>query len=53
MRRLLGAPVKMALSDLDNALYQQILKQATEISLNLMAIKVENRPEDFLSWCNE
>jgi len=53
MRKLLSSPVKMALSDAENVIYQNILKYAAELSLNLMAVKVENRPEDFLSWCYE
>ena len=53
MRKLLSAPVKMGLSDNENTLYQQALKHAAEISLNLMAVKVENRPEDFTGWCYE
>jgi hypothetical protein len=53
MRKLLSAPVKMGLSENDNNIYQQALKHATEISLNLMAVKVEDRPEDFTGWCNE
>lgn len=43
----------MALSDAENALYQNALKFVSEISLNLMAIKVTNRPEDFLGWSTE
>ena len=53
MRKLLSSPVKMALSDAENASYQNSLKYITEISLNLIAVKVENRPEDFLGWCKE
>ena len=53
MRKLLSAPVKMGLSENENNIYQQALKFAAEISLNLMAVKVENRPEDFTSWCYE
>jgi len=53
MRKLLSSPVKMALSDAESAIYQNALKHITEITLNLMAVKVENRPEDFLSWCTE
>ncbi len=53
MRKLLSAPVKMGLSENENNLYQQALKHAAEISLNLMAVKVENRPEDFTGWCYE
>lgn len=43
----------MGLSENDNTIYQQALKHAAEISLNLMAVKVENRPEDFTGWCYE
>ena len=53
MRKLLSSPVKMALSDAENVSYQNALKHVTEISLNLMAVKVENRPEDYLGWCTE
>ena len=53
MRKLLSAPVKMGLSENENNIYQQALKHAAEISLNLMAVKVENRPEDFTNWCYE
>ncbi|MEW6981682.1 hypothetical protein AAD001_03400 [Colwelliaceae bacterium 6471] len=53
MRKLLSSPLKMNLSDSDNINYQNILKHVPDILLNLMAIKVENRPENFLDWCNE
>lgn len=53
MRKLLSSPVKMALSDAENNTYQNALKHVSEISLNLMATKVQNRPEDFLGWCTE
>jgi hypothetical protein len=53
MRKLLSSPVKMALSDAENASYQNALKHVTDLSLNLIAVKVENRPEDFLGWCTE
>lgn len=53
MRKLLSAPVKMGLSENENTLYQQALALAADISLNLMAVKVEERPEDFASWCYE
>lgn len=53
MRKLLSSPVKMALSDAENALYQKSLVYITELSLNLMAVKVTNHPEDFLGWCIE
>ncbi len=43
----------MALSDAENAVYQNILKYVTELSLNLMAVKVTNHPDDFLGWCKE
>ncbi|WP_440054809.1 hypothetical protein ACSLBF_01155 [Pseudoalteromonas sp. T1lg65] len=53
MKKLLISPSKMALGEQESQIYQNILKQATEISLNLMAVKVENHPEDFLGWCYE
>lgn len=53
MRKFLTAPVKMGLSDSENIIYQQVLKHVTDISLNLMAVKVEERPDDFTSWCRE
>lgn len=53
MRKLLTAPVKMPLTDSENQSYQTILKHAQDLSLNLMAIKVENRPDDYLGWCEE
>lgn len=53
MRKLLTLPAQMSLSDAENLTYENALKQATEISLNLMAVKVENHPEDFSGWCHE
>jgi hypothetical protein len=53
MRKLLSSPVKMPLSESENFIYQNVLKYVPELSLNLMAIKVTERPEDFLSWCHE
>ncbi|MEW6990021.1 hypothetical protein AADZ91_04960 [Colwelliaceae bacterium 6441] len=53
MRKLLSSPVKMPLSESDNFVYQNVLKFVPELSLNLMAIKVNERPEDFLGWCHE
>ena len=53
MRKLLSSPVKMALTETENVIYQNALKYASELSLNLMAVKVTNRPEDFLNWCSE
>lgn len=53
MRKLLSSPVKMPLSESENYIYQNILKYVPDLSLNLMAIKVTERPEDFLGWCHE
>jgi hypothetical protein len=53
MKKLLTSPSKMALPEIESGIYQNILKQATDISLNLMAVKVTNHPEDFLGWCFE
>ena len=53
MRKFLSSPVKMALSEAESASYQNALKHVTELTLNLMAVKVENRPEDYLGWCTE
>lgn len=53
MRKLLSSPGKMVLNDAENASYQNALSHVTELSLNLIAVKVENRPNDFLGWCTE
>jgi len=53
MRKLLSSPVKMPLSEIENQIYQNSLKYITELSLNLMAVKVNDRPTDFVSWCIE
>lgn len=53
MRKLLTAPAKMSLSENEAVIYQNALKHVPEISLNLMAVKVENRPGDFSLWCRE
>lgn len=53
MRKLLSSPAKMALSDVENSHYQKSLTFIAELSLNLMAVKVTNHPEDFLGWCIE
>ena len=53
MRKLLSSPVKMPLSENENFIYQNILKYVPDLSLNLMAIKVNEHPEDFLGWCHE
>jgi len=53
MKKLLSLPVKMPLSDAENQVYQNILKYVQPLILNLMAVKVEYRPDDFLGWCGE
>ena len=53
MRKLLSSPVQMPLSAAENQIYQNTLKYVTPLSLNLMAVKVLNRPEDFTGWCGE
>lgn len=53
MKKLLSSPAKMALSDVENSHYQKSLTYIAELSLNLMAVKVTNHPEDFLGWCIE
>jgi len=53
MIKFITSPQNMRLSDVETAQYDQIVDYVTEISLNLMAVKVTNRPEDFLGWCNE
>lgn len=53
MKKLLTSPSKMALPEIESGIYQNILKQATDISLNLMAVKVTNHPDEFLGWCVE
>ncbi|EWH11537.1 hypothetical protein DS2_03475 [Catenovulum agarivorans DS-2] len=55
MKKLLAAPVKMSLPESENQLYQNMLKNISDISLNLLAIKtddiIEEIPSDFLTWC--
>jgi len=53
MRKLLSSPANMALSDAENSIYQKSLTYIADLSLNLMAVKVSNHPEDFLAWCTE
>lgn len=53
MIKFITSPQEMRLSDVETAQYDQIVDYVTEISLNLMAVKVTNRPEDYLGWCNE
>lgn len=43
----------MALSDAENSIYNKSLTYISDLSLNLMAVKVINHPEDFLGWCTE
>lgn len=43
----------MSLSDAENHIYQNAIKYVTELSLNLMAVKVTIHPTDFNSWCAE
>lgn len=53
MRKLLTSPAQMSLGQTEHVIYENVLKYVADLALNLMAIKVENRPEDFLSWCKE
>jgi hypothetical protein len=53
MRKLLSSPVKMSLSAIENQVYQNALKHIPALTLNLLAIKVDNHPEDFCTWCQE
>lgn len=53
MKKFLSSPAKMALSDVENSHYQKSLIYIAELSLNLMAVKVTNYPEDFYGWCVE
>ncbi|MGB0835474.1 MAG: hypothetical protein ACPGR2_13250 [Psychrobium sp.] len=53
MKSLLISPSKMSLSGAQSAIYQKVLEQVAPLSLNLMAVKVENHPDDFLGWCHE
>jgi hypothetical protein len=43
----------MSLSSNESNIYQNALKQAGLLSLNLLAVKVTNHPSDFNSWCRE
>lgn len=43
----------MALSDAENTIYNKSLSYISDLSLNLMAVKVTHHPEDFLGWCAE
>lgn len=52
MRKLISSPVKMPLSETENQIYQKVLTLVPDIMLNLMAVKVEKQPEDFVTWCH-
>ncbi len=43
----------MNLSEHEDNIYQNALKYVADLSLNLMAVKVEDRPDNFLGWCSE
>ncbi len=53
MRKLLTSPNAMSLSSIEQTIYQNALTFVADISLNLMAVKVDNHPENFLDWCKE
>ena len=43
----------MSLSSNESVIYQSALKQASQLSLNLLAVKVTKHPVDFNGWCRE
>lgn len=53
MRKLLTSPAKMSMGNTEDTIYQTALKYIADLSLNLMAVKVEYHPEDFSAWCKE
>jgi hypothetical protein len=53
MRKLLTSPNAMSLNTTEQTIYQNALSFVADLSLNLMAVKVEKHPEDFLNWCRE
>ncbi|SEL54811.1 hypothetical protein SAMN05216262_11370 [Colwellia chukchiensis] len=53
MRKLLTSPNAMALSASEQSIYQNTLTFVADLSLNLMAVKVTNHPDNFLDWCKE
>tara|TARA_B110000211_G_scaffold14041_1_gene14633 strand:- start:21686 stop:22855 length:1170 start_codon:yes stop_codon:yes gene_type:complete len=53
MRKLLTSPNAMSLSATEQTIYQSALSFVADLSLNLMAVKVENHPDNFLNWCGE
>ncbi len=52
MKTLLTAPTKMQLAAFESGIYQQILKRVPDVSLNLLAIKVDEPTPDFTTWCH-
>ncbi|MFT5636735.1 MAG: hypothetical protein ACI89T_002204 [Cognaticolwellia sp.] len=53
MRKLLTSPNAMSLSATEQTIYQNALSLVADLSLNLMAVKVESHPDNFLNWCRE
>ena len=53
MRKLLTSPNAMPLSTTEQIIYQNALTFVADLSLNLMAVKVDNHPDNFLDWCRE
>jgi hypothetical protein len=53
MRKLLTSPNAMSLSSTEQTIYQNALSFVADLSLNLMAVKVEHHPDNFLDWCKE
>ncbi|NMP14947.1 hypothetical protein [Thalassotalea sp. Y01] len=53
MRKLLTLPAKLNTCSVEDAIYQNALTCITDLALNLMAVKVEHHPEDFLGWCQQ
>jgi len=53
VKNLLTSPSDMSLSGHEMTVYQNVLKHAAPLSLNLMAVKITNRPDDFCGWCEE
>lgn len=53
VKNLLTSPSKMSLTAVETALYQKILLEVEPLTLNLMAVKVNDTPEDFNGWCKQ
>jgi hypothetical protein len=51
MKKLLTTPSNMSLSAGETTIYQKILLEVAPLSLNLMAVKVTDHPQDFNGWC--